>query len=50
MQVTEKEGNMLKITLDIKKPDGTKYKEVYLGRSPMLVIGNLIIGERYTEP
>ena len=31
-------------------PDGSKIKETYTFYPPMMVIGNLIIGEKYAEP
>jgi len=39
-------------TLDVKykKPDGSFLEEQYTFSMPTLVIGNLVIGERYIEP
>ena len=31
-------------------PDGSKVTERYTYYAPMMVIGNLVIGERYAEP
>jgi len=44
------DNNFLKTTLNVQKPDGTSYTEHYSSNTPMLVIGNIVIGERYAEP
>jgi hypothetical protein len=40
----------MKTIINVQKPDGTSFDEVYTSNTPMLVIGNLFIGERYAEP
>ena len=48
VQVTD--HNMMKTVLQVQYPDGTTKPEIYHQNTPMLVIGNIIIGERYVEP
>ena len=40
----------MKLRLTVNRPDGTKFVEKYSVATPMLVIGNLMIGERFAEP
>jgi len=40
----------MKTIITVHNPDGTTYDEVYTSNTPMLVIGNIVIGERYAEP
>ena len=44
------DSNFLAVKLKVQKPDGTSFEEKYNVSTPMLVIGNLMVGERYAEP
>lgn len=49
-QVQITDSNLLKMSLTVTRPDGTKFVEKYVANTPMLVIGNIMIGERFAEP
>ena len=48
LEVTD--PNLVYVNLNVQKPGGIQFQEKYTLKTPMLVIGNLVIGERYVEP